>query len=165
MNLRLPAGYVEGKAAQAQAEVRESFWAFRKNLRYETMQWGQCCRQALHFDLLRDYSHPGWKRWARGFCDDNLYSTFAYFQTDADFPGFIDGIFAPSKCRPFDRIAPVVEKLSAVAISDRLLAMSQHPAKSFSWLVFYRLTKAHTGDPVCFGRLSLGAVLYDHGHD
>jgi len=75
------------------------------------------------------------------------------------------GIFAPTKCRPFDRIAPVVEKLSAVAISDRRLAMSQRPAKSFSWLVFYRLTKAHTGDPVCFGRLSLGAVLYDHGHD
>jgi hypothetical protein len=40
MNLRLPAGYVEGKAAQAQAEARESFWAFRKNLRYETMLWG-----------------------------------------------------------------------------------------------------------------------------
>ena len=36
MNLRLPAGYVEGKAAQAQAEARESFWAFRKNLRYGT---------------------------------------------------------------------------------------------------------------------------------
>ena len=32
MNLRLPAGYVEGKAAQAQAEARESFLAFRKNL-------------------------------------------------------------------------------------------------------------------------------------
>jgi hypothetical protein len=27
MNLRLPAGYVEGKAAQAQAEARESFQA------------------------------------------------------------------------------------------------------------------------------------------
>ena len=41
MNLRLPAGYVEGKAAQAQAEARESFWAFRKNLRYGTMMlWG-----------------------------------------------------------------------------------------------------------------------------
>ncbi len=41
MNLRLPAGYVEGKAAQAQAEARESFWAFRKNLRYRTMMlWG-----------------------------------------------------------------------------------------------------------------------------
>jgi hypothetical protein len=40
MNLRLPAGYVEGKAAQAQAEARESFWAFRKNLRYGTMMLG-----------------------------------------------------------------------------------------------------------------------------
>ena len=41
MNLQLPAGYVEGKAAQAQAEARESFWAFRKNLRYGTMMlWG-----------------------------------------------------------------------------------------------------------------------------
>ena len=41
MNLRLPAGYVEGKAAQAQAEARESFWAFRRNLRYGTMMlWG-----------------------------------------------------------------------------------------------------------------------------
>jgi predicted phage terminase large subunit-like protein len=40
MNLRLPAGYVEGKAAQAQAEARELFWAFRKNLRYGTMLWG-----------------------------------------------------------------------------------------------------------------------------
>jgi hypothetical protein len=40
MNLRLPAGYVEGKAAQAQAEARESFWAFRKNLRYGTMLSG-----------------------------------------------------------------------------------------------------------------------------
>ena len=39
MNLRLPAGYVEGKAAQAQAEARESFWAFRKNLRHGTMLW------------------------------------------------------------------------------------------------------------------------------
>ena len=41
MNLRLPAGYVEGKAAQAQAEARESFLAFRKNLRYgTTILWG-----------------------------------------------------------------------------------------------------------------------------
>jgi hypothetical protein len=41
MNLRLPAGHVEGKAAQAQAEARGSFWAFRKNLRYGTMMlWG-----------------------------------------------------------------------------------------------------------------------------
>ena len=40
MTLDLPAGYVEGKAAQAQAEARASFWAFRKNLRYGTMQWG-----------------------------------------------------------------------------------------------------------------------------
>ena len=39
MNLQLPAGYVEGKAAQAQAEARELFWAFRKNLRYGT----RCC--------------------------------------------------------------------------------------------------------------------------
>ena len=41
MNLQLPAGYVESKAAQAQAEARESFWAFRKNLRYGMMMlWG-----------------------------------------------------------------------------------------------------------------------------
>ena len=41
MTLQLPVGYVEGKAAQAQAEARESFWAFRKNLRYGTMMlWG-----------------------------------------------------------------------------------------------------------------------------
>ena len=36
MTLQLPVGYVEGKAAQAQAEAREWFWAFRKNLRYGT---------------------------------------------------------------------------------------------------------------------------------
>src|SRR5262249_53010570 len=35
-----PVGYVEGKAAQAQAEAREWFWAFRKNLRYGTMLSG-----------------------------------------------------------------------------------------------------------------------------
>jgi len=40
MTLRVPIGYVEGKAAQAAAEARESFWAFRKNLRYGTMLWG-----------------------------------------------------------------------------------------------------------------------------
>src|SRR5262245_55625326 len=40
MSLQLPAGYIEGKATQAAAEARESFWAFRKNLRYGTMQWG-----------------------------------------------------------------------------------------------------------------------------
>ena len=36
MILQLPAGYVEAKAAQAAAEAREWFWAFRKNLRYGT---------------------------------------------------------------------------------------------------------------------------------
>jgi predicted phage terminase large subunit-like protein len=40
MTLRVPIGYVEGKAAQAAAEARESFWAFRKNLRYGTMLSG-----------------------------------------------------------------------------------------------------------------------------
>ena len=41
MTLQLPVGYVEGKAAQAAAEAREWFWAFRKNLRYGTMMlWG-----------------------------------------------------------------------------------------------------------------------------
>ena len=33
MTLQLPVGYVEGKAAQAQAEASDWFWAFRKNLR------------------------------------------------------------------------------------------------------------------------------------
>ena len=37
MTLRVPIGYIEGKAAQAAAEARERFWAFRKNLRYGTM--------------------------------------------------------------------------------------------------------------------------------
>src|SRR4051812_14960593 len=40
MTLQLPVGYVEGKAAQAAAEAREWFSAFRKNLRYGTMLWG-----------------------------------------------------------------------------------------------------------------------------
>ena len=38
MNLRLPAGYVEGKAAQAAAEAREWFWAFRR-----ICATGRCC--------------------------------------------------------------------------------------------------------------------------
>ena len=40
MTLQLPVGYVEGKAAQAAAEAREWFWAFRKSLRYGIMLWG-----------------------------------------------------------------------------------------------------------------------------
>ena len=40
MSLQLPAGYIEGIAALAQAEARELFWAFRKNLRYGTMLSG-----------------------------------------------------------------------------------------------------------------------------
>src|SRR5262245_28471737 len=40
MTLRVPIGYVEGKAVQAAAEARESFWAFRKSLRYGTMLSG-----------------------------------------------------------------------------------------------------------------------------
>ena len=39
MTLRLPAGYVEGKAAQAQAEARELF-GVPQELRYGTMLWG-----------------------------------------------------------------------------------------------------------------------------
>ena len=37
MTLQLPVGYIEGKAAQAAAEARERFWAFRENCRYGTM--------------------------------------------------------------------------------------------------------------------------------
>src|SRR5262245_842393 len=40
MTLSVPIGYGEGKGAQAAAEARESFWAFRKNLRYGTMLSG-----------------------------------------------------------------------------------------------------------------------------
>ena len=64
MTLQLPVGYIEGKAAQAAAEARESFWAFRKILRYGTMLWGWWVElvavelQQFYEDFVAGRNHP-----------------------------------------------------------------------------------------------------------